>query len=189
MVKKIILGVIAVILAAIIGVVIAASLQPTEFTVTRSEDISAPPEQVFPHINNLKKWDAWSPWDKLDPNMQKTYEGPDAGEGASYSWDGNDEVGAGSLTITKSDPNKRVDMHLKFVRPWEDECNVDFQLTPDGKTTEVSWTMHGENDFMGKVMCLFMDMDAMVGTSFEEGLAELKKVAEKPAESQDSTDQ
>ena len=179
MAKKIVLGVFAFVVVVIVGLLVAVSMQPSELVVSRSATISASPEAVFPHINNLQNWDAWSPWDKKDPDMKKNFNDTESGEGASYSWDGNDDVGAGSMTIVKSVPNEQVDFHLEFTRPWESECDVDFQLEPAGEGSKITWTMRGENDFMGKLMSMFMDMDAMIGKDFEEGLAGLKEEAEK----------
>jgi hypothetical protein len=113
--------------------------------------------------------------------MKKTFAGPESGAGASYSWDGNGQAGAGTMSIEDSKPNESVDMKLAFTRPFESACQVKFRLVPDSTGTKVTWTMHGENNFIGKAMCLVMDMDQMIGKDFEEGLASLGNVAqEKP---------
>lgn len=166
---------------AAIGALGYISQWPDDYAVARSTKIAAHPEVIFPHMNNLRQSQVWSPWMKLDPNMNVTFEGPEEGEGASYKWNGNDKVGEGSLTIIESRPNELVKSKLKFLKPMEDTCEVDFVLQPDGKETLVTWKMHGRYPFMGKVMCMFMNMDAMIGKDFEAGLANLKTLVEAPA--------
>lgn len=152
---------------------------PDEYTVSRSIKIAAPPEAIFPHMNNLRKSNEWSPWMKLDPNMTITREGPEEGEGASYKWVGNDKVGEGSLAIVESRPNELVKSELKFVKPMEDVALVDFALQPDGNETLVTWTMYGKQQFLQKAICsTFMDLDAMIGKDFDTGLQNLKTLVE-----------
>lgn len=174
MFKKILL----VLVGAIVILLIAASTQPDTFEVAREQHIMAAPEVVFDQVNNLHNWHAWSPWEKLDPNMKKTFEGPEAGEGAVYGWDGNDDVGAGKMTIIESVPNEKVDLKLQFLRPFESESDTKVTFAKHGDGTHVRWAMSGDNNFMGKIMCLFMDMDAMIGKDFEQGLSSLKEVSE-----------
>ncbi|HTI97407.1 MAG TPA: SRPBCC family protein [Dongiaceae bacterium] len=152
---------------------IVVTLQPASFRVTRSATISAPPERVFSHVNDLKQWEAWSPWVKLDPNAKSTFSGPAAGTGASMTWAGNREVGEGRMTITDSQPNKLVQLKLEFLKPFQAVSTAEFTFTPQGNATEVTWTMSGQNDFMGKAVSLFMDCDKMIGGQFEKGLASL----------------
>ncbi|EAQ79691.1 SRPBCC family protein [Blastopirellula marina] len=178
MILKIIIGVVVALAGLVVIVVIAAMLQPNEFSVQRSLSMSAPPEIAFAHVNDLKKWEAWSPWEKLDPNMRKTYTDNVVGEGASYSWDGNSDIGEGSLTIIQSTPEQQIDMDLKFVRPFACENDVVFTFVPSGEQTTVTWKMDGKNTFFSKVMCLFISMDKMVGSQFSEGLESLKKISE-----------
>lgn len=166
---------------AAIGFMGYVAQRPDEFTVTRTIKIAAAPETIFPHMNNLHKSHAWSPWMKLDPNMSVTFEGPEEGEGASYKWNGNDKVGEGSLAITVSRPNELVTSRLEFIRPFEDKAMVDFALQPEGNETQVTWKMYGKQPFLQKVMCMFMNMDAMIGKDFEAGLANLKALVETPA--------
>jgi hypothetical protein len=183
---SIVLAVIAGLIAAFLVVV---AMQPSEFHVARSNTIAAVPEQVFAHVNNFHKWDAWSPWIKLDPNARNTYEGPDEGEGAIFRWVGNQDVGEGSMTIVNSQPPERIQIRLDFIKPFEDTANVDFTFQPQGAKTGVTWSMSGENNFIAKAMCLFMDMDKLVGDKFEEGLASLKKEVESaPAETAPAAD-
>ena len=161
--------------------VIVVATRPADFHVSRSATIAAPPEAIFPHVNELKKWDAWSPWMKLDPNAKSTFQGPPAGKGASMSWAGNNEVGEGKMTISESSPNELVRFKLEFYKPMAGNCDAEFTFKPEGNQTTVTWTMTGKNNFIAKAVSLFMDCDAMVGGQFEKGLANMKSVAEAAA--------
>lgn len=174
MVKKI-LAVLALLIVAFLG---AAATRSNEFKVDRSIVIDATPDKIFPHVNVMKLGGAWSPWDKLDPNMKKTFSGPEEGVGASYSWDGNNDVGAGSLTIVDSKPNEYVKNKLVFLRPMAGTSDVQFTLEPQGSQTKLTWSMRGENGFIGKCMSLVMDCEGMCGQQFDQGLAALKKIVE-----------
>lgn len=174
MLKKIALGIVA--LVALLAIVIA--LQPSEFRVVRSAAMAAPTAEVFAQVNDLQAWRDWSPWEEVDPAMTRTFEGPSAGTGAVYKWSGNDDVGAGAMTITESRPNELVRILLAFTRPMESECDTEFTFKPDGEQTVVTWTMSGRNNFIGKAFCLFVDMDEMCGSQFEQGLAAMKAIAE-----------
>jgi len=175
MLKKILIG-----LAVVIFVfVVVVATRPSEYRVTRSITIAAPPATVFPHVNELKKWEPWSPWMKLDPNAKSTFEGPAAGQGAAMSWAGNNQVGEGKMTITESKPNERVQFHLEFYKPMAGTSEAEFTFKPESNQTVVTWSMNGKNNFIGKAMCMFMNMDKMVGGQFEKGLADLKARAEK----------
>ena len=174
MFKKILI--VVVLLIAVLAVIVA--VQPKDFLVTRSTNISAKPEAVFEHVNDLHKWEAWSPWAKLDPAMKQTYEGPPAGVGASSAWSGNKEVGEGRMTITESQPNESVRIKLEFLKPFKATNLSEFKFFPQGDQTQVTWKMTGEKNFLMKAVCLFMNMDKMVGGDFEKGLASLKAVAE-----------
>lgn len=175
MLKKILIG-LAVVLVAFLVVV---AMQPADYRVSRSATISAPPSAVFPHVNEFKKWEPWNPWGKIDPAMKLTYDGPAGGPGASYAWVGNSEVGEGKMTITESKTNELIRIHLEFFKPMAGVSPTEFTFKPEGDRTTVTWTMSGTNNFIGKAFCLFMDMDKMVGGSFERGLADLKAIAEK----------
>ena len=172
MLKKILLGLV-VIIAAICGF---ASFQPDEMNVSRSATISAPPEAVFKVVNDFRQWDAWSPWSKLDPNMKKSLEGPSEGVGAIYRWSGNNEVGDGNMKLVESKPNEMIGMKLEFIKPFTGLSDVQFTFVPEGTGTKVTWSMQSKNDFMSKVIGLFMDFEKMCGDSFIEGLANLDKV-------------
>jgi hypothetical protein len=127
-------------------------------------------------VNDLRNWDAWSPWAKLDPDAKFTYEGPAAGVGAAFSWSGNRKVGAGRMAITESRPNERIRFQLDFLKPMRASNTTEFNFRPDGGQTEVTWTMSGKNNFLGKAFSLFVNCDTMVGGDFEKGLAQLGSV-------------
>lgn len=173
--KKILIGliVLVVIVAGFAGVV---AMQPSEFRIVRSATIPAPPAEVFAQVNDFHNWEAWSPWAKLDPAAKNSFEGPAAGKGAIFKWSGNNEVGEGSMTITESRPSDLIRIKLDFVKPFEGTNITEFTFKPEGDQTVVTWDMSGHNTFMGRVFCLFMNMDKMVGGKFEEGLANLKSV-------------
>lgn len=161
---------------AIGGFAYVASQQPADFSITRSATIDAPADVVFSHVNNLHAWEAWSPWAKLDPNATATYEGPEAGEGAKMAWNGNYEVGQGSMTITSSEPNNQITFQLDFVKPMKATNKAQFTFAPEGDKTLVTWSMSGTNTFIGKAMSLLFNCEKMVGGQFEQGLSDLNKV-------------
>jgi hypothetical protein len=179
--KKKLLIVLGILAAIVVVFVIVAALQPSEYRVSRSATMAAPAAAIFPHVNELKKWEPWSPWMKLDPNAKSTLEGPEGGQGAAMSWAGNNEVGEGKMTITESKPNELVRFHLEFYKPMAGESDAEFTFKPEGNGTTVTWSMTGKNNFLGKVMCLVMDMDQMIGGQFEKGLNSIKGVVESPA--------
>ena len=161
----------------LLSVVIAG--RPDEFVVARATRVSAPPERVFPHVNELRKWEDWSPWAKIDPDAKNTFEGPASGVGSSMAWDGNNKVGAGKMTIVESRPSDMVGIRLEFLRPFQATNMAEFSFRPEGGQTVVSWSMTGKNNFFFKVFGLLMNCDDMVGKDFEKGLASLKAVVEK----------
>lgn len=162
----------------VVGLVIVIAMQPTEFRVERSATIPAPPEEVFAQVNDFHAWKEWSPWAKLDPQSKETYEGPAAGTGAIFKWSGNNEVGEGMMTITDSRPNEMILIKLEFTRPFAAANTTEFTFKPEGDQTRVTWSMFGQNSFMGKAIHLVMDMDKMVGANFEQGLAQMKSAVE-----------
>ena len=178
MLKKILLGLVAVIVIFLIVV----ALQPADFRISRTAVIAAPPASVFEQINTFQKWSDWSPWAKLDPNAKNTFEGPASGVGAKFAWSGNNEVGEGSMTITDSKPGERVLMDLVFTKPFAAKNVTEFTLKPEGMGTAVTWTMTGKNDFMGKAIGLIVNCDKMVGGQFEKGFENLKAVVASHAE-------
>ncbi len=173
MITTIIIAV-AVIVAAVLAY---AASKPDIFAVSRTTLIAAPPEQIFPLIDDLHAQSAWSPFEK-DPNMKRTHSGAPRGKGAVYEWDGNRQVGAGRIAITDSIPSSKVALLLDMSRPFAAHNAVEFTLVPSGGDTNVTWAMRGAQPFIGKVMGLFMNCDKMVGSQFEEGLAKLKRLVE-----------
>lgn len=164
--------------AVVVAFVVLVASRPSDFRVTRSASIAAPPEAVFSQVNNLHRWEAWSPWAKLDPAAKNAYEGPEAGVGAAFSWSGNREVGEGRMTITESRPNERIRMNLEFEKPFKATNVTEFTFEPEGNRTVVRWTMSGKANFISKAIGLFMDCDKMVGGQFEKGLGNMKAIAE-----------
>lgn len=148
------------------------------FRIARSATIAAPPERIAPHIQDLHAWEKWSPYEKLDPQMKKTFSGAERGVGASYAWEGNSKAGAGSMTITEATPQK-ISIALHFTKPMRSKNTAVFELEPDGGGTRVTWTMIGPTTLLTKVMGVFMNMDKMIGRAFEEGLGKLKDFVEK----------
>jgi len=177
MVKKVILGILTLSLVVIVGLLVVIAMQSEDMKVTRSAMIQASSDKVFAQVNDFHNWDAWSPWAKLDPNMKTTYSGAPSGVGSSYAWTGNDEVGEGKMTITKSQPDQIL-IDLDFIKPFAAKNLTTFDLKPEGLSTNVTWTMTGKKNFLMKGFCLVMDMDKLVGADFEKGLAQMKTVVE-----------
>jgi hypothetical protein len=173
-----------VLIAALIVIGVGALLiarRPDSFSVERSTSVAAPLDEVFAQVNGLHNWERWSPWAKRDPDMSKVYEGPPAGVGAVYRWNGNKQVGEGSSTIVESRPGELIRMQLDFQRPFQASNEVQFRFAPEGSSTRVSWRMTGHNNFISKAVHLVMDVDKMCGGDFELGLAQLKAVSEAPS--------
>ena len=160
------------------GFLIYAATRPDTFRVERTATIKAPPERIFPLINDFQRWGAWSPFEKKDPAMKRTLSGAPSGSGAVYEWDGNKEIGQGRMEIVESVPPSRVTLKLDFTRPFEAHNIVDFTLEPRGDSTQVTWAIHGPSPFISKVMGIVFNMDKMIGKDFEAGLAALKTVSE-----------
>lgn len=170
--KTILIGFIAFIVI-VAGFLIFAATRPSDFRVERSTTLSASSAALFEHVNNHHKFSAWNPFMKLDPNVKNTYSGPESGVGAVCRWEGNSKVGAGSCTIIESKPGELVRCRMDWIRPMEGTATVDFTFKPEGDKTVVTWAMYGKNNFMGKVMSVFMDCDKICGPQFEKGLADL----------------
>lgn len=156
------------------------AMQPAAYTVSRMATIAAPPQAVFSHINSFKKWDAWSPWAKKDPNAKSAYSGPESGEGASLAWSGNKDVGEGRMTLVESKPNERIAIKLDFTKPTLGTSYSTFALKPEGSGTSVTWSLSGESGFVSRafMMLLGVKLDKMIGDDYEKGLANLKAVVE-----------
>jgi len=183
MVVKILVG-LALLVALVVAVVtILAAFQPSEFRVTRTTTMAAPPAAVFAQVNDFHNWEAWSPWAKLDPTAKNTFEGPAAGTGAAFAWSGNSKVGEGRMTITESRPSELVRIKLEFVRPFAATNTAEFAFKPAGGGTAVTWSMYGHNNFIARAFCLFVSMDKALGGEFEKGLASMKSAAEAAAKS------
>lgn len=175
------MGIFLLILAAAVALLLfLASRKPDHFTVERRTTIAAPPERVFAQVNDLVAWQAWSPWAKKDPNARATFGTITAGAGASFGWDGDRNVGKGEMTIIGAKPHEKVSFRLDFEKPFKGTNFADFTFAPIVGGTEVVWSMHGTSNFMSKVVCVFMNMDKMVGGDFEAGLAAMKFICEKP---------
>lgn len=170
-----------VLVLAVAGILIYAAMQPDNFRIERSTTVNAPPERIYPHIVDFRRWGAWSPWEKKDLAMQRTFSGADSGVGAAYGWEGNKNVGSGRMEITEATAPGKVVIRLEFLKPFAATNTAEFTLQPQGGSTTVNWAMHGKSNFLSKVMCVFMNMDKMVGPDFEAGLASLKVAAETQA--------
>jgi hypothetical protein len=170
--------IILIVLVVIAALLIYVATRPNTFRVRRSAMIDAPPEKVFPLINDFRRWESWSPWEKLDPALQRRFSGPEAGKGAVYAWRGNKKVGEGRMEIVDSFEPSKVLIKLDFIKPFESSNMTEFTLEPRDKATEVNWEMYGPSPFMTKFMSLFGGMDKMVGKDFEKGLADMRAVAE-----------
>ena len=181
MILNVILIVVGVIVMGIVVLLIYAATQPSAFRVQRSASIQAPPERIFPHINDFHSWSGWSPWEKLDPNLKRTFSGPANGVGSTYEWEGNKKVGKGRMEIMESAPSSKIAIQLDFIKPFEAHNTAEFTLAPNGGSTDINWAMLGHKPFLFKVMSVFMDMDKMIGKDFEKGLANLKAITERPA--------
>jgi uncharacterized protein YndB with AHSA1/START domain len=167
------------VIVLIAAVLIFAATKPDTFRVQRAASIKAPPEKIFALINDFHRWDAWSPWEKKDPAMKRTFGAATSGKGAVYAWEGNKDVGQGSMEIAESVSPSKITLKLDFVKPFETHNMVEFTLEPKGDTTNVTWAMQGNTPYFGKILHVFINMDGMVGKDFETGLSNLKAAAEK----------
>ncbi len=177
------LGTIAVVVVSLLVVgiaviLIAATTKPGTFRVQRTIGINAPPEKIFPLMNDFRSFGSWSPYEKRDPAMKRSYSGPESGKGAVYARDGNKNVGSGRMEILESTPSSRISIKQDFSRPFEAHNRVEFTLEPRGGSTRVGWSMEGPVPFMAKITHLLVNMDRMVGGDFETSLANLKLIAE-----------
>jgi len=176
---RILLAAIAVVVVAIAGILGYAAMQPDDFRIARSTTIKAPPEKIYPLMSDFRRGAEWSPYERKDPNMKRSFSGPASGKGAIYNFDGNSDVGAGRLEITDATPPSKVVLRLDMVKPFEGSNTIEYSILPKGGGSEVIWSMHGQQPLLAKAICLFFNMDKMVGSDFEAGLASLKAVAEK----------
>ncbi|SIR02156.1 SRPBCC family protein [Solilutibacter tolerans] len=174
MLKKILIALIV----AVAGLMAYAATRPDTYEVSRSIELAAPPARVHALVNDFHHFPQWSPWQKLDPAMQTSFDGPDAGVGAKYAWQGNKDVGKGSMAIIESIPGRKVGMDLEFIEPFASKARTDIDIEPTASGSKVTWSMRGDNNFISKLMSVFVSMDAMIGKDFEESLANLKRISE-----------
>ncbi|MEA2871841.1 MAG: hypothetical protein QOH67_1817 [Hyphomicrobiales bacterium] len=153
--------VVVVLIVAAAAVVAYAWTRPDSFRVQRSASIKAPPEMIFPLINDYRNWPQWSPYENRDPEMKRTYSGAATGKGAKYAWEGNKNVGTGEMEIIDTAPPRKVLIKLDFMKPFEAHNVAEFTLEPQGDTTNVTWAMHGPVPLLAKVMHMVMDIDKM----------------------------
>jgi len=165
----------------IIAILAYATTRPNAFRIERSTIIQAPQEKVFHLINDFHQWQAWSPWENIDPTMQRTYSGTTQGVGTIYAWEGKGKVGAGRMEITSARPSSVIIIQLDFIKPFEAHNIAEFTLTPQGQNTELTWAMHGPSPYISKLMGVFFNMDRMIGRDFEKGLNSMKLIAEAQA--------
>jgi carbon monoxide dehydrogenase subunit G len=158
--------------AIVVVFLVVVALQPADFRIQRTALIAAPAQAVFAQVNDFRKWQAWSPWEKLDPALKRTYEGD------TYAWVGNKKVGEGRMTITESRPGELVRIKLEFFKPFAATNTTEFSFKPEGGGTAVTWSMTGRNNFVAKAVSMFMSMEKMVGGQFEKGLAQMKSIVE-----------
>jgi hypothetical protein len=196
MLKTVLLSLLAILATGIVVVLILAAMKPDTFQVQRAIAINAPPERIYPLIADFRAWGAWSPWEKKDPNLKRSFSGAETGKGAIYAWIGDKNVGEGSMEIVTAEPSSKVGLKLDFIKPFEAHNAAVFALQPQATTTQgpatqgsatqgpatnVTWTMTGPTPFFAKIIHVFFNMDRMVGGDFEAGLASLKAQAERPA--------
>jgi hypothetical protein len=177
--KASMLPTILIVIAALVVVfLIVVAMQSDSYTVSRNGTMSASAADVFAQVNDLHKFQDWSPWAKIDPDVKNTFEGAPSGTGAICKWTGNKKVGEGIMTIVDSKPNDDIRMRLEFIKPFASTADVQFNFKQQDKQTTVTWSMTGQKNFISKAFCLFMNMDKMIGGDFERGLGNLKTLVE-----------
>lgn len=170
-----ILGTVVAIFAILAAI---AASRPNQMELSRSITVDAPADKVYPLIANFRNWNDWSPWDKIDPNLERRFDGAEEGTGAHYAWVGNKKVGSGEMTITEATAPSRVLIKLHFITPWETTNTTEFTVESVGAQSEVTWAMRGPSPFLVKLMGLLFNMEKAIGKDFEKGLAAMKQVAE-----------
>ena len=169
----------AVLAIAIAAILIVAAGKPNTFSVERAISVKAPPEKIFPLINDFHQWVSWSPYENKDPAMKRSYSGAESGKGAVYGWEGNSNVGSGRMEILEESVPSKILIKLDFLKPFEGHNTAEFTMLPQGGATQLSWVMRGPAPFISKLMQVFMNLDHMIGKDFEIGLANLKRLTEK----------
>jgi uncharacterized protein YndB with AHSA1/START domain len=175
MIRTIVIVVTAVLVVGVGAVLALAATKPDSFKVERAASIKAPPEKIFALVSDLHGWRAWSPYENKDPEMKRTF----SGKGAVYEWNGNKNVGKGRMEITQASAPSKVVIKLDFISPFEGHNTAEFTMEPKGDATSVKWGMYGPAPFVSKVMQVFVDLDRMIGKDFEQGLGNLKALAER----------
>lgn len=168
---------IALAVILVLGFLFVAT-RTNDFRIERKATIAAPPSAIFPLVNDFQQWQTWSPWEKIDPALKRTFSGSPAGVGSVYDWLGNNEVGEGRMTITESKSNEYIRVKMEFLKPFKGLGTTEFVFTPNANGTTVAWSMTGEKGLLGKFMHLVMDMDKMIGGNYDKGLADLKILSE-----------
>jgi hypothetical protein len=171
-------SIVIVVTVLLASLLIFAATRPDTFRVERSAIINAAPEKIFPLINDFREWEPWSPWEKVDPALKRSYSGAASGKGAVYEWSGNKNIGQGRMEIVESSPPSKIKLRIDFIKPFEAHNTIEFTLIPQGGSTLVTQAMYGSSPFISKVMGIFCSMDKMVGQKYEEGLANLKAISE-----------
>jgi hypothetical protein len=169
----------ALVVVVVAGILIYAATKPDSFSVQRSANVKAPPDKILALIADLRGWSAWSPYEKKDPDMKRTFSGAASGKGAIYEWTGNKDVGQGRMEIIDVTTPSKVTIKLDFLKPFEAHNTAEFTMVPAGDNTTVTWAMYGPSPYVAKIMGTLFDLDKMIGNDFEAGLAALKTVAEK----------
>ena len=176
--KKVLLALVALIIVAVVGLLIAVSLQPASFSVERSVKVNAPAFVTYDWVDDYKSFAKWNPWFEMDPNVVLEFSGPAAGLGAAYTWKGNDEVGEGKMKIIGAEKNARIDHDLNFITPFESNAKTSMIVKAVEGGSTMTWTMQGKNDFAGKAFSLLMNMEEAIGKDYEKGLSKFKTLVE-----------
>jgi uncharacterized protein YndB with AHSA1/START domain len=175
----VILTVVYLPIVVLVFILVLAAFRPPDFRIERTAVLAAPPDKVFAQVEDFHRWVSWSPWEKVDPDMKRTYEGPASGVGAVYRWQGNQKIGKGLMTLLESRPDELIRIRLEFLKPFRAVHLAEFSFKPQEGGTSVTWSMSGKNNLMAKMIHLFINMDKMVGGDFAKGLAQLKSLVEK----------
>jgi len=179
MIKKTLLAIAGLLIVSVAIVLIYAATKPDRFRIEYAASIKAPPDKIFPFVNDLARYQQWSPWEDKDPDMKQRFDGPAAGKGAAYEWAGNSDVGVGRMEIVESAPPTKVVYDLQFKEPFEGHNTAEISMTSDGAASTVTWAVYGTDPYIAKVVTIFCDRDTMVMDEFRKGLARLKTLAEK----------
>ena len=170
-----ILTILIAVAVVLVGLVVFINSRPNSFCFTRSAAIPAPASMLFEQVNDFHKWEDWSPWARMDPDAKNSYDGPAAGVGAKFAWEGK-KTGAGAMTLIESKPDELIRIKLDFLKPMKATNIAEFTFAPTTGGTVVTWSMSGTNSFAGKAFGLIVDCEKMCGTQFEQGLENLREL-------------